>query len=122
MRGSRLPKGGENVLQTIRAKRASAEAAGIALLDLSIGEPKGPALLSARKAAAAAVMSDEEAMHAYQYNASPGVPGFSERFIQVHVDRDLPGSEVDYLPIPDVKPMLGLVQDDCKVGEVSLYS
>ncbi len=113
MRGSRLLKGGENVLQAIRAKRASAEATGTVLLDLSIGEPKGPALLSARKAAANAVMSDEEAMHAYQYNASPGVPGFSQRFVQVHVDRTLPDSEVDYLPIPGVKPMLGLVPLAC---------
>ena len=46
MRGSRLPQGGENVLQTIRGKRAEAEASGIKLLDLSIGEPKGPALRS----------------------------------------------------------------------------
>ncbi len=102
-------QGGENVLQAIRAKRASAEATGTILLDLSIGEPKGPALLSARRAAANAVMSDEEAMHAYQYNASPGVPGFSQRFVQVHVDRTFSDSEVDYLPIPGVKPMLGLV-------------
>ena len=65
--------------------------------------------MSAWRAAANAVMSDEEAMHAYQYNASPGVPGFSQRFIQVHVDRTLPDSEVDYLPIPGVKLMLGLV-------------
>ena len=41
MRGSRLPAGGENILQTIRAKRAEAEARGIKLTDLSIGEPKG---------------------------------------------------------------------------------
>ena len=43
MRGSRLPAGGENVLQTIRVKRGAAEAAGVKLLDLSIGEPKGAA-------------------------------------------------------------------------------
>ena len=35
----------------IRGKRAEAEALGQTLLDLSIGEPKGPALLSARLAA-----------------------------------------------------------------------
>ena len=117
MRGSRLPQGGENVLQAVRAKRASAEASGVTLLDLSIGEPKGPALLSARKAAANAVMSDEEAMHAYQYNASPGVPGFTERFIQAHVDRELPAAEVDYLPIPGIKPMLGLLPLACGCAE-----
>ena len=113
MRGSRLPQGGENVLQAVRAKRAAAEATGMTLLDLSIGEPKGPALLSARKAAANAVMSDAEAMHTYQYNASPGVPGFTERFIQVHVPRELEDSEVDYLPIPGIKPVLGLVPLAC---------
>ena len=95
MRSSRLPAGGENILQTIRAKRADAEARGIRLTDLSIGEPKGAALLSARRAAAEAVMSDEEAMHAYQYNASPGVPNFAPRFIRAHVNRDLENHEVD---------------------------
>ena len=83
MRVSRLPAGGENILQTIRAKRAEAEAHGIKLTDLSIGEPKGAALFSARKAAAEAVMSEEEAMHAYQYNASPwGAQLLSPRFIR----------------------------------------
>ena len=90
MRQSRLGAGGENVLQTIRAKRAEAQGRGVRLIDLSIGEPKGPALLSARQAAAAAVMSDDEAMHAYQYNASPGVPDFAPRFIKAHVQRALP--------------------------------
>ena len=71
MRGSRLAQGGENVLQAVRGKRAAAEAAGVRLLDLSIGEPKGPALLSARQAAASPVMSEEEAMHTYQYNGPP---------------------------------------------------
>jgi aspartate/methionine/tyrosine aminotransferase len=104
-------------LQAVRAKRASAEASGVTLLDLSIGEPKGPAFLSARKAAANAVMSDEEAMHTYQYNASPGVPDFTERFIQAHVDRELPAAEVDYLPIPGIKPMLGLLPLACGCAE-----
>ncbi len=117
MRRSRLPQGGENVLQTIRAKRAEAEAAGIKLIDLSIGEPKGPALLSARKAAAAAVMSEAEAMHAYQYNGSPGVPNFAQRFIQAHVQRPFEPREVDYLPIPGIKPMLGLVPLACGCAE-----
>jgi aspartate/methionine/tyrosine aminotransferase len=62
-------------------------------------------------------MSDEEAMHTYQYNASPGVPGFTERFIQAHVDRELPAAEVDYLPIPGIKPMLGLLPLACGCAE-----
>jgi aspartate/methionine/tyrosine aminotransferase len=101
----------------IRAKRAEAQARGMKLIDLSIGEPKGPALLSAREAAAAAVMSDEEAMHAYQYNASPGVPNFAPRFIRAHVPRGFPRDAVDYLPIPGIKPMLGLVPLACGCAE-----
>ncbi|MBT7509049.1 MAG: hypothetical protein HN650_01365, partial [Rhodospirillaceae bacterium] len=81
MRRSRLPAGGANVFQQIRQRRSEAEAAGIKLLDLSIGEPKGPALMSARQAASAAVLSDAEAMHAYQYNESAAVPDFARRFI-----------------------------------------
>jgi aspartate/methionine/tyrosine aminotransferase len=117
MRQSRLGAGGENVLQTIRAKRAEAQARGLPLIDLSIGEPKGPALLSARQAAAAAVMSDAEAMHAYQYNASPGVPDFAPRFIAAHVHRAFPRESVDYLPIPGIKPILGLVPLACGGAE-----
>ena len=117
MRRSRLGPGGENVLQSIRAKRAEAQGKGMRLIDLSIGEPKGPALLSARRAAAAAIMSDEEAMHAYQYNASPGVPDFAPRFIRAHVHRPLPSHDVDYLPIPGIKPMLGLLPLACGGSE-----
>jgi LL-diaminopimelate aminotransferase len=117
MRRSRLGQSGENVLQTIRAKRAEAQARGIPLIDLSIGEPKGPALLSARQAAAAAVMSDDEAMHAYQYNASPGVPHFAPRFIQAHVRRTFSRDDVEYLPIPGIKPMLGLMPLACGCAE-----
>lgn len=117
MRGSRLTPGGENVLQTIRAKRAEAEGQDIKLLDLSIGEPKGPALLSARQAAAMAVMREEESMHSYQYNGSPGVPNFAPRFIQTHVPRTLEGKEVDYLTMPGIKPMLGLVPLACGCAE-----
>jgi len=113
MRQSRLGQDGANVFQIIRAKRAEAQARGMTLIDLSIGEPRGPALLSARQAAAAAVMSEDEAMHAYQYNASPGVPDFAPRFIQTHVRRSFPHAEVDYLPIPGIKPILGLVPLAC---------
>jgi aspartate/methionine/tyrosine aminotransferase len=89
----------------------------VRLIDLSIGEPKGPALLSARQAAAAAVMSDDEAMHAYQYNASPGVPDFAPRFIKAHVRRAFPSADTDYLPIPGIKPILGLVPLACGCAE-----
>ena len=51
MQRSRLPVGGGNIFQKIRAKRSETAAQGMELFDLSIGEPKGPALMSARKAA-----------------------------------------------------------------------
>ncbi|MBL4720330.1 MAG: aminotransferase class I/II-fold pyridoxal phosphate-dependent enzyme [Alphaproteobacteria bacterium] len=110
---SRLPAGAANVFQKIRQKRSEAIAQGVSLLDLSIGEPKGPALLSARKAASDAVMSDDEPMHAYQYNDSPAVPRFSERFVAAHLDRDLSAANVDYVPISGVKPVLGLLPLAC---------
>jgi aspartate/methionine/tyrosine aminotransferase len=97
----------------IRQKRGAAEAEGQRLLDLSIGEPKGPALASARKAAAAAVMSEDEPMHAYQYNDSPAVPDFARRFVRAHLREDLPDTNVDYLPIPGIKPILGLLPLAC---------
>jgi aspartate/methionine/tyrosine aminotransferase len=108
------------VFQIVRAKRTEAQAKGVKLIDLSIGEPRGPALLSARQAAAAAVMSEDEAMHAYQYNASPGVPRFTERFIQAHVHRAFTPDAVDYLPIPGIKPILGLVPLACGCAEQRL--
>src|SRR5215510_4207994 len=120
MRQSRLGSGGENVLQTIRAKRAEVQGRGVQLIDLSIGEPKGPALLSARQAASTAVMSDDEAMHAYQYNASPGVPDFAPRFIKAHVRRVFTNGAVDYLPIPGIKPILGLVPLACGCAEKAI--
>ncbi|MBM3224618.1 MAG: aminotransferase class I/II-fold pyridoxal phosphate-dependent enzyme, partial [Candidatus Tectomicrobia bacterium] len=120
MRKSRLGAGAENVFQIVRTKRAEAQAKGVTLIDLSIGEPRGPALLSARQAASVAVMSDDEAMHAYQYNASPGVPDFAPRFIRAHVPRAFAAAEVDYLPIPGIKPILGLLPLACGCAEQRL--
>ena len=89
------------------------ELLGRKFLDLSIGEPRGPALFSARQAASSAVMSDDEVMHAYQYNGSPAVPEFSEKFIAAHVKRPLPEEDVNYLPISGIKPILGLLPLSC---------
>ena len=113
MRKSRLPAGGANIFMQIRGKRAEAEAAGQRLFDLSIGEPKGPALLSARLAARDAVMSEQEAMHAYQYNDSAAVPDFARRFVTAHLQGELPGAGLDYLPILGIKPILGLLPLAC---------
>ena len=113
MQRSRLPAGGGNIFQKIRAKRAEAEAQGVELLDLSIGEPKGAALMSARKAARDAVMSDQETVHAYQYNDCPAVPDFARRFVTAHLKREMPPDGVDYLPIPGIKPIIGLLPLAC---------
>lgn len=106
---SRLPEGGVNLFQAIKAVSAEAEARGIELIKLSIGQPQGPALESARRAAAEAVVSESESMHEYQDNGSPGVPDFARRFIHGHLEVSLPDENVDFLPIPGIKPMLGLI-------------
>ena len=113
MQRSRLPVGGGNIFQKIRAKRSETAAQGMELIDLSIGEPKGPALMSARKAARDAVMSEQEAMHAYQYNDSPAVPDFARRFVTAHLKSVMPSKGIDYLPIPGIKPMFGLLPLAC---------
>jgi len=107
MQKSYLPQGGTNKFQRIKQISAEAAADGIKLWKLSIGQPAGPALLSARRAAAKAAQSAEESMHEYQDNGSPGVPGFAERFVKAHIpNANLFDSGVSYLPIPGIKPML----------------
>lgn len=117
MRKSQLPAGGVNLFQGIKAKCRAAEASGQKLFRLSIGQPAGPALLSARKAAAEAVMSDQESMHEYQDNGSPGIPDFAKRFVQAHFSFSMAGKDVEYLPIPGNKPMLGLVELACGASQ-----
>ena len=116
---SRLPEGGVNLFQAIKAVSAEAEARGIELTKLSIGQPQGPALESARRAAAKAVLSESEAMHEYQDNGSPGVPDFAKRFVRAHLRIPL-GENVDYLPIPGIKPMLGLIPLASGAAETTL--
>jgi LL-diaminopimelate aminotransferase len=113
MRESRLPAGGTNLFQEIKKVSAGAQSRGVKLIKLSIGQPSGPALLSAREAAAKAVQSEEESMHEYQDNGSPGVPDFAKRFVAGHLGIPLLGEGIDYLPIPGIKPMLGLVIMAC---------
>lgn len=110
----RLKPGRTNKFQTIKALCAKAEAEGKKIFRLSIGQPSGPALLSARKAAALAVMSEEESMHEYQDNSSPGVPDFARRFVYAHIS--IPNAnlrKMAFLPIPGIKPMLGLIPMAC---------
>lgn len=113
MKSSWLPQVEENLFQAIRAKRSQVQEMGIELLDLSIGEPRGPALLSAREAAAAAIMSDKEEMHRYQYNDSPGVPGFAKMFVEYCVGGAMESGDVAFLPISGIKRMLGLAPLAC---------
>ncbi|MEM7254284.1 MAG: aminotransferase class I/II-fold pyridoxal phosphate-dependent enzyme [Pseudomonadota bacterium] len=120
MRRSRLPTGGLNLFQQVRAKRTEALEQGLSLMDLSIGEPKGAALTTARQAAAEAILSDDEAMHAYQYNASPGVAQFAERFVRGHLSDDLTDDSLSYLPIPGIKPILGLLPLACGCANESV--
>jgi aspartate/methionine/tyrosine aminotransferase len=113
MRASWLGHEEENLFQAIRARRADAQEQGVKLIDLSIGEPRGPALLSAREAAATATMSDKEEMHRYQYNDSPGVPGFAKMFVEFNVGHSIEQEDVSFLPIPGIKRMLGLIPLAC---------
>jgi aspartate/methionine/tyrosine aminotransferase len=108
-----LPPGGSNLFQSIKALCVARETAGKKVWRLTIGQPKGPALLSAREACAQAVLSDQEAMHEYQDNGSPGIPNFSQDFVQLHLPRSLKkfeeSGQIKYLPIPGIKPTLGMV-------------
>jgi LL-diaminopimelate aminotransferase len=114
MRKSLLPAGGENLFQRIKAQCVKAESGGMTLYRLSIGQPSGPALVSARKGAIEALYLPEESMYEYQDNGSPGVPDFAQNFIRAHVQFDLSEiGEVAYLPIPGIKPMLGIIPQAC---------
>jgi len=113
MRKSWLPVEKPNLFQAIRAKRAQVQEQGVKLIDLSIGEPRGPALLSARKAAAAAIMSDREEIHRYQYNASPGIPGFAKNFVEFSLRQKIEQKDVSFLPIAGIKRMLALIPATC---------
>jgi len=114
---SRLPEGGTNLFQSIKEKRRLAEEKGIRILNMSIGQPSGPALISAREAAAQAVLSEDERAHEYQDNDSLYVSDFARRFVQYHSrwwlrDCGMEG-RIEFLPIPGIKPMLGLVPLAC---------
>ena len=112
---SRLLKSEGNLFQTIKVWTVAAAEKGIKIIKLSIGQPSGPALESACKAAAEAVTSTSETMHEYQDNGSPGVPEFARQFVSYHVSQGFPlmSKNVDYLPVPGLKSMLGLIPLAC---------
>jgi aspartate/methionine/tyrosine aminotransferase len=123
---SLLPFGGGNLFQILKGWRTNAEAEGIDTFSCAIGQPSGAAFKIARRIAAKAIMSDDESMHEYQDNGSPGCPNFAEHFCNCHVDIDVfaekEAGKIATLPIPGIKPMLGPVIASCggmykKIGQ-----
>lgn len=109
MRSSRLPPGGSNVFQDIKRQRAEAAREGIKILDLSIGQPRGPALPTARDLCSEFVMNEGQFIHEYQDNSVNNYPFFAQSFVQHHVKTKLDGrDDLAFLPIPGMKPMLPL--------------
>lgn len=117
-RKSWLPEGGGNLFQKIKAMCAEAEARGQKLYRLSIGQPMGPALESARLVASAAILEETQRMHEYQDNGSPGCPDFAKRFVQAHLPVDTVLNNVAFLPTPGTKPMLLSVIAACDAVEL----
>lgn len=117
-----LPKtGGENLFVMIKRWCVEAVASGANLLKMSIGQPVGSAFLQAREVAARTMLLDDESVHEYQDNGSPGVPGFAEAFVQANLIRsnergiDLLNKEgISFLPTPGSKSMLPLVIVACR--------
>ena len=68
-------------------------------------------------------MSDEESVHGYQDNGSPGVYDFAERFVQTHIKTVLSEvSGISCMPIPGIKPMIGLMPLACNSKVVATMS
>ena len=117
-----LPPGGENLFQKIKQVCQEAEASGKKLYRLSIGQPQGPALKSAREKCAEYALSEEECWHEYQDNGCVPIQlqNFAKRFAEAHVQTNLLltplGDHLDYLPIPGIKPMIGLIPLACGLG------
>lgn len=110
---------GPNLFQGIKAVCKEAEESGQKLFKLSIGQPSGPAFRSACEVASLAIKTMDQEMHEYQDNGCLPMPDFARRFVQAHVKTDLSqvSSAVSYLPIPGIKPMLGVVIHACLQGE-----
>lgn len=115
MQKSRLPAGGGNVFQRIKLIRKEAEEKGIKIINLSIGQPTGPASEIARKVAAEWILSSRQDVHEYQDNGCLPCSDFAARFVQAHLLKGI-GDDVDYLPIPGIKPMLPLIPLACRLS------
>jgi len=107
---------GGNLFQVIKGWTSSY---GGTPLKLSIGQPEGPAPKTARDAAAVAIKSEEESMHEYQDNGSPGCPGFAENFVRANLSMAARQMGIDpvvtnVLPIPGIKPVLAQILMACR--------
>lgn len=111
MTESRLPSGGGNKFQKVKENIKNARNAGIKIIDLSIGQPRGAAFLSARQFAAATIMSDDPAMHSYQDNDCV-ITDFARLFAEAHIIRKL-GPKDYTVPVPGIKPMLKIIPEAC---------
>jgi len=113
-----LLPGGTNLFQDIKKACTEAEISGQKLYRLSIGQPSGPALMSARVEASRCVLCKDECWHEYQDNGCLPIPDFAKRFVEAHLHhhRDLSvfGDQIAFLPIPGIKPMIPLVLLACK--------
>jgi aspartate/methionine/tyrosine aminotransferase len=113
MRKSLLSDAPGNIFQAVKVQRAAAEKAGIKIINLTIGQPAGPAFEQARIATSEAVLSDKENMHEYQDNNCHSCPDFAQRFVKCHTVEDIeisvPRDSVAFLPIMGIKPMLQIV-------------
>ncbi|MFA6227534.1 MAG: aminotransferase class I/II-fold pyridoxal phosphate-dependent enzyme [Candidatus Paceibacterota bacterium] len=119
MQKSRLPAGGENVFQRIKRVRREAEEKGVKIINLSIGQPTGPASEIARKAAAEWILSDRQEVHEYQDNGCLPCSDFAKRFVRFHMSAGISAellNHAEFLPIPGIKPMLPLIPLACRAS------
>ncbi len=109
----RLPATGENLFQRIKRIRNEYERrTGNRSVNLSVGEPDGVPTEITRSAAAVACMSTEQRMHVYQDNGEP--EGFSRKLVGYHLsERVLGHPGLKMLPLPGIKPMIGLLPLAC---------
>lgn len=109
----RLPAAGENLFQRIKRIRNDYEQrTGNSSVNLSVGEPDGVPTELTRSAAAVACMSTEQRTHVYQDNGEPD--GFSRKLVGYHLsERALAHPGLKTLPLPGIKPMIGLLPLAC---------
>lgn len=103
-----LKPGGSNVFQDVKKMRIVAEGRGLELVNLGVGQPQGVPLSIAREEAAKVIMSNDQVVHEYQDNGTPGFPDFAKRFVQAHCFNNLSdySHRLGFCAIPGIKPIL----------------